>query len=122
MRIELTHVLVGVGVGGLDEVLERQDADNGRTETIKKWSTWSRAGLVALGFLGQAMDIMPREAAAVAQSELPLLTKTALAEVWKKKVVASGANRFLGTPAPVGTPASRIGRSYQPEFKNTAAW
>jgi len=120
MRIELTSVIVGVGVGVVDELAERNDAEKGRTETTKKWTTWTRFGLLALGYAGQAMNFMPDYASALAQSQLPLATKAAMGVVMKPRISAgAGMGRFAGMKSPVGAP---ISRSYQPEFKNTAAW
>lgn len=118
MRIDLTSIAVGVGAGVVDELVERNDAEKGRTETTKKWTTWTRFGLLALGYAGQAMNFMPDYASALAQSQLPLATKAAMGVVMKPKV-SSSMSRFAGTRSPVGAP---ISRSYQPEFKNTAAW
>ncbi len=118
MRIDLVSVGIGVGAGVVDELAERNDAEKGRTETTKKWTTWTRFGLLALGYAGQAMNFMPEYASSLAQSQLPLATKAAMGVVMKPKV-SSGVSRFAGVRTSVGAP---IGRSYQPEFKNTAAW
>lgn len=118
MRIDVTHVIVGVGLGAADEMAERNDAANARTETTKKWSTWTRFGLLALGYAGQAMNIMPDIASVVAQSELPLATKTAMAVVMKPKV-SSPVSRYSGMRTPVAGP---ISRSYEPEFKTVGVY
>lgn len=118
MRIELSAVAVGVGAGAVDELAERNDAEKGRTETTKKWSTWTRFGLLALGYIGQAMNVMPDYAASLAQSQLPLATKTAMNVVMKPKV-SSSLSRFAGAKAGV---AGRVGRSYEPEFKESGVW
>lgn len=120
MRIEVSSVIVGVGAGVVDELAERNDAERGRTETTQKWSTWFRFGALAAGYLGQAMNIMPGYAAPLAQSMLPLATKTAMGVMMKPRVSSPvGGSRFAGMKTSVG---GSISRSYQPEFKNTAAW
>lgn len=116
MRIELVPVAIGVGAGVVDELAERNDAEKGRVETAKKWTTYFRFGGLALGYAGQAMNVMPDYAAALAQSLLPLATKTAMGVVMKPKVSSSvgSGNRFAGMRAPVAS--GPIGRNYEPGF------
>jgi hypothetical protein len=83
-RINYVDVVIGVGAGALDEALERADAGAGRLEGFKAWHTWSRIGLTALGYLGQAMNFWPAFAAPIAQSEVPLLTKSVYAMIASK--------------------------------------
>jgi len=78
MKISVQNVLIGVGAGAVDEVLEHLDetADTPRTEAFTRWTDLGRIALTALGYLGQAMNIMPEFAAPLAQSEVTLLTKS----------------------------------------------
>ena len=76
MRIQLMNVVIGVGAGAVDEVMEWQDDQNGRTEPFKKWTDWTRVGLCALGYLGQAFNFFPVIATPLAQSEVTLTTKS----------------------------------------------
>lgn len=76
MRIDLANVVVAVSAGGVDEVLEAMDEDGGRTEPFRNWRDWGRVGLTAAGLLGQTLNYFPQLAAALAQSEITLLTKS----------------------------------------------
>ena len=76
MRIQWMNVVVGVGAGAVDEVMEMQDAAAGRTMPFKTWTDWSRLGLAAVGYLGQVFNFFPAIAQPLAQSEVTLVTKT----------------------------------------------
>jgi hypothetical protein len=76
MRIQWMNVVVGVGAGAVDEVMEMQDEKGGRTVPFKTWTDWSRIGLAAIGYLGQIFNFFPAVASPLAQSEVTLFTKT----------------------------------------------
>ena len=76
MKIVLTNVVVGVGVGGVDELLIWQDEKGGRAELFKTWRDWGRIGMTVLGYLGLATNNFAKYAEPVAQSATPLMTKT----------------------------------------------
>lgn len=76
MKIEPIRVVVPVGVGVVDEVLEWQDEENARTSVAKKWTTWGRVGLCALGYLGQILNVQSYLGSVIAQGETVLVTKT----------------------------------------------
>lgn len=102
MRIHWMNVVIGAGAGGLDEVMEDQDANNARTEPFKTWTDWSRVGLCAVGFLGQAFNFFPAIAAPLAQSETPLVTKSIIKAVRNQAASTSSyvtrASRGKETP------------------------
>lgn len=116
--ISFTHVIVGVGLGAADEMLERNDATSGRTETAKKWSNWLRFVALVAGYAGVATNTFSDAAGAMAQSALPLATKTAMGVVMKSGV-SSPVGRYAGMRAPVAGP---ISRSYEPEFKTVGVY
>ena len=77
MAIDIGKSLVSVGIGVVDEVLERQDALNDRTESFKTWSDIGRLVGAAAGYGIQAF--MPRQekwGEALALSATPLLVKS----------------------------------------------
>ncbi len=76
MRIQWTNVVVGVGAGAVDEVMEMQDEDKARTEPFKTWTDWSRVSLALLGYAGQMFNFFPAIAGPLAQSEVTLVTKS----------------------------------------------
>ena len=97
MRIIPTHVIVGLGAGAIDEVLERQDTKNARTEPFKTWTDWGRVGLLLLGYMGQSFNFYPDALAALAQSELPLVTKS-VAQLIPMGARAPAAGRMVSQP------------------------
>lgn len=104
--INVTSIIVGVGAGGMDEVLEWQDEENARTEPFKKWTDWGRIGLCLLGYIGQAFNVMPSIAAPLAQSELALVTKTVGSAIRSRVATESAIShprtkaRITQTPRP----------------------
>lgn len=82
MPINLTKAFTAVGVGVIDDVLERNDNKEGRTGIQKRWSDWARIGLVVGGY--GVTYFMPRYAdigETVALASTPLLVKTIAREV-----------------------------------------
>lgn len=102
MRIEPIKVLVGVGAGGVDELLEWLDSrgETPRTEPFKTWTDWGRIGLTLVGYLGQAFNFWPNLTAPLAQSETPLLVKSI------GRAIREGA--FGGAKATSGVTHARV--------------
>ena len=121
MRIDIGNIIVGVGAGVVDEVLEWQDEKAGRTEPLKTWTDWGRIGLCAIGYLGQALNFFPRITAPLAQSEVTLATKSVSAIIRQKVgTTAAMVSRPRSPASP--SPSGRVGRSYQPEFETVAPY
>lgn len=79
VKINLTNVIVAVGAGAVDEVLEYMDGKATTPVDPMKFGgkvDYGRVGLTALAYLGQIFNIMPEYAGPLAQSETTLLTKT----------------------------------------------
>jgi len=93
MRIDMMNAVIGVGAGALDEVLERVDEDQGRTEPFKGYRDWVRVGVAAACYLGQAFNYFPRVVAPLAQSEIPLVTKSVA-----KIIIGTGVTRRVSRP------------------------
>lgn len=81
MKIVFTNVLVGAGVGGVDELLIWQDENGGRTENFRTWKDWGRIGMTVLGYLGMMTNTFAKIAEPVAQSATPLMTKTIIRSI-----------------------------------------
>lgn len=77
-RFPWEGALVGCSVGGIDELLEWQDEQGGRTESFKMWTDWGRIGIVVLGGLGIATNFFPRILTPAFQAGTPLVTKTVI--------------------------------------------
>lgn len=112
MRIQLTNVVLGVGAGILDDVLENDDAAKGRTEPLKGWADWARIGLAGVGYLGQMFNFFPAVSQPLAQSEVTLVTKSVAKYVRSRTGVASASptRREVAAPAP----GRRVGWRPQP--------
>lgn len=118
LRIDITNSIIGVGVGGADEVTEyldekavEDDPTSTRQESFKGARDWGRVAMVGLGFLGQALNVMPKEATALWQSSLPLVTKSAIRAVRKARVTEQVSTRTYSeprVPASPGAPRSRV--------------
>ncbi len=105
-RIDMTGLMYGVGVGVVDEVLERMDVKAGRTENLKSYRDYFRMFGVGGGLAGQIFGIMPAQAKTLADACTPLLTKSVAKMVWKET-------------APTGVPMMRYSsptKAYQPIF------
>ena len=113
MGIKVTNVVVNVGAGVLDTVLERNDADNARVELSKKYQTWERIGLTVVGYAGLVFNKMTNIADPLAQSGTTLLSKTLLDAVWKPAATASRVTTVSRPRVPVGGP---IRRTYDEEL------
>lgn len=105
MRIEPMKVVVGIGAGVVDEVLEWQDEENDRTESFRNWTDWGRVGLCALGYMGQAFNFFPALAAPLAQSEVTLVTKSVSNAIRTRAGATSQVTRARSTaPRPSSSP------------------
>jgi len=121
----LTKVGISVGVGMLDEVLERQDDTKGRTE-YKRWSNWARLLLAVGGWgmvaVGPSQYANWAETAAIAAT--PLLTKGVAKVVMKEagqtgRAQAQYGSRFTPRRAESGAGTQdwapeKSGGSYRP--------
>jgi len=87
-KIEWKNVLVGVGVGGADEVLGYWDEKSGRTG-LGTAVNIGRAAMVALGALGVATGYFHKYAEPVMNAATPLLTKSVIQAI--RNQVNSGA-------------------------------
>lgn len=76
MRISAMNVVIGAGVGVLDEVVERRDINRGNTEAFNGIAGWGRVGVTLAAYAGQMFNFQTNLAAPLAQSVLPLATKT----------------------------------------------
>ena len=107
-KINLTNVIVAVGAGAVDEVLEYMD---GKATTPVDPMTfggkvdYGRVGITALAYLGQIFNIMPEYAGPLAQSETTLLTKTV-----GRIIRLKSANGIPGMP--------RASAIYQPQMRS----
>ena len=121
MRIDIMNTVIGAAAGGADEVLEwmdrkavEDDPASTRLEPLKGTRDWGRIVLAAVGFVGQAMDFMPHQAAALAQSQMPLLVKTASMAVRNVKVTETKmesrmtSRQYSTTRTRTPAPASRV--------------
>lgn len=112
-KLNLTRMAIAIGVGAIDEVLERQDAKAGRTATFRTWRDYGRIGLPVIGIAAQLM--MPKYAGigeTVAVASLPLLTKS-VAAMAMKSTTSMGAGRAY----PRMAPTTRGIGARQPEFE-----
>lgn len=112
--IILPKVGISVGIGVIDEVLERQDDSKGRTD-FKRWSNWARL-LLAVGGWGM-VAVGPSQYATWAETTAiaatPLLTK-GVAKVAMKQL--TGESRQFGTRfAPRRTEAGAGTQDWAPE-------
>lgn len=116
MRIDWMNVVVGVGAGGVDEVLAWQDEQQGRTGAFKTWTDWGRLGITLLAYLGQATNMFPRLCYPLAQSEVPLLTKSVIQGVRTGFKTGVGSARQVAPIRNIG--ARRISQTPKPGFEN----
>lgn len=116
MRIQWMDTVVGVAAGALDEGMEQLDDNKGYTKSFEGFTDWSRVGLLAAGYLGQAFNIMPRIADPLSIAEATLVTKSvgkvirdnmsskssATATVTHNTASGSVSRRVAWRPKPVG--------------------
>jgi hypothetical protein len=109
MAIDTTKTIISVGVGVIDEVLERNDATEHRTEPFRTATDIGRLVLAGIGYATQLW--MPRYASmgeALALSATPLLVKSIA-----KPVMAAVEQKTTST----FVPRTMVpGRSTKPEF------
>lgn len=112
-KLNLTRMAIAIGVGAIDEVLERQDARAGRTGNFKTWKDYGRVALPVLGIAAQLF--MPKYGGigeTVAVASLPLLTKS-IASTAMKSTTSTRAGRAYPRLAPSSPFGAR-----SPEFDN----
>ncbi|MHB8084325.1 MAG: hypothetical protein ACYDHZ_00670 [Dehalococcoidia bacterium] len=119
MPVNLMKSGISVGVGVIDEVLERGDTKAGRTAFFKKYTDIERIALAGIGYGLQVF--MPRYASmgeALALSSTPLLVKSIAGVVAKTTTTASADFTYRRrAPAGMGN-LSNVGQTTKPEFDN----
>ncbi len=81
MRINAMNAVIGVGLGVGDEVVERFDNGRGNTEAFAGIQGWTRVGVALAAYAGQAFNFQPKLCETVAQSVIPLATKTVVKSI-----------------------------------------
>ncbi len=76
MQVKAMNVVIGAGVGVLDEVVERRDINRGNMEAFNGITGWGRVAVTLGAYAGQAFGFQTNLTAPLAQSVLPLATKT----------------------------------------------
>ena len=116
-QINLTKVGVGIGVGVVDDVLEDQDRQNGRTRPFERWTDWGRLIAVAGGHaLGMFMPRQFNLGETIATAATPLATKTVISAVRAGAGGGSGSSLFSKRAA--GATAS----NWAPTNINASGW
>ena len=118
-RINYMNLVVGVGVGAVDEVLERKDKTDKKTGPFKGWRDYGRLGLTVAGLAGQMFDFFPSIAEPLAQSEITRLTKSLAQQLMPQKITMReiSGDRLSRISGGDG----RIGRTHEEEFANVLA-
>ncbi|KKN52934.1 hypothetical protein LCGC14_0607350 [marine sediment metagenome] len=93
MRINAMNVVIGAGLGVADEVGEKWDSDRGNSDAFTGILGWSRIGVTLAAYAGQAFNFQPEFCKTVAQSTIPLATKT----VVKSIIQATGGGTATST-------------------------
>ena len=109
MAIDMKAKGVAVGVGVLDQYMEKLDAEKGRTEAWKTWKDYVRiagaiGSLAGEMMMGGTIGGLCRDASS---SFLTLITKSVMREVLKPKTTAKATTMYA--------PAGPV-RAYQPVF------
>lgn len=119
MAVDITRSLISVGVGVVDEVLEGQDANAGRTKSFRTWQDIGRLVIAGLGYgLQVFVPNQSRLGETLALSATPLLVKSIAGPVMRAvtggPTTKSSVEQFVAR--------KKVGRSYQPEFDGVRAW
>lgn len=119
MAVEVIGKVVGAGLGGLDEVLERADAKAvpARTEPFKTWRDYGRIGMVVAGLGGEIfMPRYTRVAQAVGEVGVAFLVKSLSKALIKETVPTAATYIHRRQAAPVTNVAPNpVGRGYFPQ-------
>jgi len=91
MRINGMNVVIGAGVGVLDELGEKFDSDRGNTEAFRGITGWSRVGVTLAAYAGQMFNFQPKFSETLAQSVLPLATKTVIKSIMQATGTSTAA-------------------------------
>ena len=102
MRINAMNVVIGAGVGVLDEVVERRDINRGNTEAFNGITGWGRVGVTLAAYAGQAFGFQTSLAMPLAQSVLPLATKTVVKAILQSTGTASRPRTNRSTSQNIG--------------------
>lgn len=119
MKVEIKNVVIGVGVGGADELLEWQDRERVKKNPkanapFKNLTDWGRVIILAAGYAGQVFNFMPSEAAATAQSELPLVVKSVARAVRESQKTAATTATTSSSYRPHAVSPSSQGIAWRP--------
>lgn len=119
-RINMTAVVVSAGVGAVDVLTEKMDADDlaeGRATAKDQAGLFgsktniARIAMAGLGYLGQIFDFYPTYAGSLAIAATPLLVKT----VAKQLKIGEPKAKTAAIPMEkVYSPARSGVQSYQP--------
>lgn len=93
MRIKPMNVVIGAGAGLLDELGEKFDSDRGNTNAFEGITDWGRVGVAVAAYGAQMMNFQPDVSEAVAQSVLPLATKTIVKSIMQATSGAATARQ-----------------------------
>ena len=102
MRINPMNVVIGAGVGVLDEVVERRDINRGNTEAFNGIAGWGRVGITLAAYAGQMFNFQTNLVVPIAQSVLPLATKTVVKAILQSTGTNSRARTNRSTSTHMG--------------------
>lgn len=111
MRINAVNMVIGAGVGLADELGEKFDGDRGNVNVFSGVTDWGRVGITVAAYAGQAMNFQPEICKTLAQSTIPLATKTVV-----KAIVGytSGMGRAAAHP--------KVNRATSTQAGGKVAW
>lgn len=102
MKIRPMNVAIGAGAGILDELGEKFDSDRGNTDSFTGITDWARVGVGAAAYAAQMMNFQPDVSEAVAQSVLPLATKTIVKSIMQATSGVAARPRVSRVASPSG--------------------
>ncbi len=120
-RVTIVPKLEGLGVGVLDEFLEKKDVEAARTDIWKKWSTWERLVLLAGGAVAEYMGFYPQYTEPLATAGATLVGKTAMNWI-QSQTGSPAAAQVMVTRARAPVQRTTVTRTYEPEFKSAKAF
>lgn len=99
MRINVMNVAIGAGLGVLDEFGEKFDSDRGNTDAFRGVTGWSRVGVALAAYAGQMFNFQPALCETVAQSVVPLATKTVVKSIMQATGTSTASRARTGRRA-----------------------
>ncbi len=103
MKIQPMNVVIGAGVGVLDEIGEKFDRDRGNNDAFQGVLGWSRVGVTIAAYAGQMLNIQPEFSMRLAQSVLPLATKTVVKSIMQVSGMTSRPKTTRATTTNIGS-------------------